>query len=425
MFTLKILIFYCLIGVLLCISTAKAVEVSDLYLVKWPVAEQSKAARWKATLAGFKEVLIRKSGSQAILQSYEVQQAYSKVTSYLQSFEYSRQQDEGGEFPYLISLYFEPRLIDIIIRDSKMPLWGSNRPVTILWIAVEEDFKRHILKDQTDIEVSLGSDDTEQVPESQSLIKSIKENAIRRGLPVISPLMDLEDELIVSISDIWGRFPSTILQASQRYSADSVILGRVKKDGEQWSGEFSYLNQDTQSNFEVFAERPQQVIGQMVDKLAELLCNKYCVVEEIGQKNEVLMNVSDINNFKEFKAAENYLNALSAIKRIDLVKIDQHNVVFKLTLLGQIESLVEGIGLSQQLQIDENAQAMTMKGAEKNLDPQNQPVENGELQDDNSVSLPSEYGGNIDSQILTNQEPSVIDKVELSNLQTLFYRWLG
>ena len=432
----KSLILSCLIGIALYINTAEAVEVTDLYLVKWPVTAQSKAARWKASLAGFKEVLIRKSGSQAILQSYEVQQAYSKVTSYLHSFEYSRIEDPSDEFPYLISLYFEPRLIDNIIRDSKMPLWGSNRPVTILWIAVEEDFKRRILKDQIDAESSQISDEINEPNEKQSLTLSIKENATRRGLPVISPLMDLEDELVVSISDIWGRFPSTVLQASQRYSADSVILGRIRKNGEQWRGEFTYINQPVQSSFEVSAEQPQQVIGQMVDKLAELLCNKYCVVEEVGQKNEVLMNVSGINNFKTFKAAEDYLNQLSANKRTDVVKIEQHNVTFKLTLLGQIESLIEGIRLSQQMQVDESSEALAIKNTDKNInshDPQN---DNTALQNDNignnsNDSLSPEQTGTTSQTGTTEPQsqdigmPNSLDNIQLKKLQNLYYRWLG
>lgn len=411
-------IFSCLIGLALYINAAVAIEVSDLYLVKWPVAAQSKKARLKATLAGFKEVLIRKSGSQAILQSYEVQQAYSKVISYLHSFEYSRIEDPSNDYPYLISLYFEPRLIDNIIRDSKMTLWGANRPVTILWIAVEEDSNRHILKDHIDVEVSQSGENIKVVNEKQDLTKSIKDNATRRGLPVISPLMDLEDELIVSISDIWGRFPTTILQASQRYSADSVIFGRVRKNGEQWSGEFTYINQLVQSSFEVSAEQPQQVIAQMVDKLAELLCNKYCVVEEVGQKNEVLMNVSGINNFKKFKAVEDYLNQLSAIKRTDVVKIDQHNVIFRLTLLGQIESLIEGISLSQKMQVDEKSEALAIKIADENSLPTNQ-------KDDNSDSLLPEETKTQEPQSQDVNLTEPVDNSQLMKLQELYFRWLG
>lgn len=413
-----------MLGLVLLYGSASAVEVKDLYLVKWPIAEQSKTARWKAALAGFKEVLIRKSGSQLILQSYEVQQAYSKVTRYLQSFEYSLQQDKDAEFPYTIALYFEPRLIDDIVKDAKMPLWGANRPLTILWIAVEEDFNRRILKDDTQVGILQSDTKLDSIQKDQSLSMSLKDSAIRRGLPIISPLMDLEDELVVSISDVWGRFPSTILQASQRYSADSIILGRIRKDGEQWQGNFSYLNQNIRSTFDISAEQPQQVIGQMVDKLAELLCEKYCVVEEVGKKNEVLMSVSSIYNFNKFKAAENYLNKLSAIKRTDVVKIDQHRVLFKLTLLGQVESLVEGIALSQQLQIDKQPKVQT----DDNLQQTSQ-MDNKDNQGNTSEVLPagdSDVDSDVDSIELAGSLPTdSIIRSKQNQLKTLYYRWLG
>ncbi len=427
---LKTLIFSSLIGLALIINTAVAVEVRDLYLVKWPVAEQSKTARWKAALAGFKEVLIRKSGSRAVLQSYDVQQAYSKVTRYLHSFEYSRIEDPINEFPYLISLYFEPRLIDNIIRDSKMPLWGANRPVTILWIAVEKDFKRRIIKDQTDTETYQNNKEINGTSKEQSLTQSIKENAIRRGLPLISPIMDLEDELLVSISDIWGRFPSTILEASQRYSADALILGRIRKNGEKWRGEFTYVNQLVQTSFEVSAEQPQLVIGQMVDRLAELLCEKYCVVEEIGEKNEVLMNVSGINNFKKFKSAEDYLDQLSAVKRTDVVKIEQHKVIFKLTLLGQVDSLIEGIRLSQQMQVEENPEVLVVKSTDENSRSLNLLDDSSILQNDDvgADSRESLSSDQTETTVLESKDvglPEPLDSSQLNQLQNLYYRWLG
>jgi len=415
--------FHSVIGLLLFVGTIKAVEVNDLYLVKWSVAEQSKTALWKASLAGLKEVLIRKSGSQIILDSYEVQQAYRRVTSYLQQYEYARQDATNSQYPYVISLYFEPRLIDGIIKDAKMPLWGSNRPVTILWIAVEENFQRRILSDTLG-KTNIQNANTDGDSIHENLSQSIQTNAVRRGLPVISPLMDLEDELLVSISDIWGRFPSTILQASQRYSADSVLIGRIKKEGEQWTGDFTYINQPIQTSYQVFADDAQQVIAQMTDKLAELLCSKYCVIEESGQKNQVLMNISGINNFKNFKEVEDYLNSLSGIKTVNVMNINQYNVLFELTLLGQIESVIEGIRLSQTLQVEE---------APKNLSqPENETTDN--LSDEMPVQLlDPKQSENIDVELITDgKETKSVDENtdtgegnEYDKLQILYYRWFG
>ncbi len=397
--------FLLLVIFLLYSSTSLSVEVKDLYLVKWPVGEQSKSTRGKAALAGFKEVLVRKSGSLAILQSQEVKLAYRKVTSYLQKFNYVRQQDKASEYPYTISLHFEPRLIDSLIQQARMPIWGANRPVTILWIAVEENFQRHILKDAA-LEQMTPTDDQQQ----PNLVQSIKDNAVRRGLPVISPLMDLEDELVVSISDIWGRFPSTVLQASQRYSADSVLLGRIKKDGPNWLGEFTYLNQQEQSSFQVSAEQKEQVLAKMTDNLAELLCNKYCVVEDLGQKNELLMKVSGIGNFNKFKSVEKYLSSLSAIKNVDAIEIDKHTVMFQLVLFGQVESLIEGIALSQQLKVDD-AMLSNIRRAVENasaLDSQETEVEDSSLIESNSL----------------NSDNGIQEEIK-DTLQTLYYRWLG
>jgi len=431
--------FYYIIGILFFISIShavKAVEVNDLYLVKWPVAEQSETARWKATLAGFKEVLIRKSGSHTILDSYEVQQAYRKVTDYLQRFEYSEQDSINSEYPYLVSLYFEPRLIDGIIQDAKMPLWGANRPVTILWIAVEENFKRRILKDNVGNANIQEAKSTAPGAETKvDLSHSIRTNAIRRGLPVISPLMDLEDELVVSISDIWGRFPSTILQASQRYSADSVLVGRVKKEGENWAGDFTYINQSSQSTYQIFADEPQQVIAKMTDKLAELLCSKYCVLEESGKKNQALMNVSGINNFKSFKSVENYLNDLSGVKAASVVKINQHSVLFELTLLGQIESVIEGIRLSQKLRVEEAPKVVEVLNSpsldEHNTDnlnvniTQEDPSEGSKIDPIEPLDQQNSEMNSVDGADTADTEERGVDDKEESQLQILYYRWIG
>lgn len=439
---LNILKFYCiLLGLTLFAGVSHAVEVKNLYLVKWPVAEQSKTARWKAALGGFKEVLVRKSGSTAILQSSDVQQAYRKVTSYLQRFEYIRQSTKNSKTPYIISLYFEPRLIDKLIQDAKMPLWGANRPVTIMWIAVEENYKRQVLKENLVKDNQQNANYSSQQLITQDLVDSIQENATRRGIPVILPLMDLDDELIVSISDIWGLFPTTITEASQRYSADSIIFGRIRKQGERWIGNFGYLNQKDEFNFETKSETSQQVIAGMIDKLSELLCNKYCVIEETGQKNEILMNLSDVNNFSEFKASENYLKNLSSIEKTEVIKIDQFQVLYKLTLFGQIGSLIEGIGLSRKIVVDEAIEKKvleqqvseklaqeTNKSSLPNVHESTSELLNEDLPGTESNTPVFDVEGNQilkSDSIETNDKMIEDEETDSSRIETIYYRWIG
>jgi len=404
----KTLIVGCLILLVVISSSTFAVEVKDLYLVKWPVQEQSKTAEWKAALAGFKEVLVRKSGSDEILNNPQVQQAYRKVTGYLQRFEYSRQTEKNAEFPYFISLYFEPRLIDDIIQKSRFPLWGANRPVTIIWLAVEDESKRTII-------------DGSEV--SNDVFIELEQNATRRGLPIITPLMDLDDELIVSISDIWGRFPSTIKQASQRYAADSILFGRITKDGQHWNGKFGYINQNKETSFEIDSSSKQQVVADMTDKLAEILCSKYCVIEEIGQKNEIFLDVSDINNFQEFKAVEDYLAELSSVAKSEIVKINQYHVLYRLTLLGQVDSLVEGIGLSQKLiEVESDNDVVDAQNDQRKTE-QSEPI-NREFEVDRAIQ--SLKVKDQQSEPIGNHKVNIEESSnQSSELKTLYYRWIG
>lgn len=315
-----------------------AIEVSGLYQVTVPVNDQTPKTRWGAFLTGFKEVLIRKSGSGRVLTTDEVRQAYRKVTAYVQRFQYASNEDKDAESPFLLQLDFEPRLIDELIQEAGMPIWGSNRPVTILWLAAEKDFQRNIVK---------------QEELRESLSHMIMENAQRRGIPVILPLMDLEDELSVSISDVWGRFNSSIVDASKRYAADSIVTGRISQIGEFWQAKLSYINQDVERQMEFEAESEEALMATLSDQIAENLCQKYCVVQEVVSRM-IRMQISGVGNFANFKKVEKYLSDLSSIRKVEVDRIAATNVRFNVALLGDLQSVKDGVALGKYL-IEESA----------------------------------------------------------------------
>ena len=313
-----------------------AVEVTGLYRVKIAVADQTESTRRGAALTGFKEVLIRKSGSREVLSVDEVKQAFGKVTSYLQRFEYSSAPPGPDSLPYILQLDFEPRLIDQLIQASGMPIWGSNRPITILWLATEENFQRTVIKESDEVD---------------SFSELVRQNAQRRGIPVILPLMDLEDELNVSISDIWGRFNSTIVTASERYAADSVVTGRVHQVGESWQAKLSYINQDDQKILEFSQPTRELLVETLADRLAELLCQKYCVVE-MADSHVIKIQVSGVTSFATFKASQNYLQGMSSIRKVEVDKIAGQTVRYSVALLGDLQSVKDGIELSNRLRVE-------------------------------------------------------------------------
>jgi len=397
---------------------ARAVEVTGLYQIDIAVADQTAKTRWGAVLEGFKEVLVRKSGSRQVLSTDEVREAYRKVTAYIQRFEYASNTDPEAEKPFILHLEFAPRLVDELIQASGMPIWGSNRPVTILWLANEVNFQREIVRDD---------------PSEGALSELIMKNAQRRGIPVILPLMDLEDELNVTLSDIWGRFTGTIVTASERYAADSVVTGRIQQVGESWQAKLSYINQGDEQ-FMAFSEpTPELLMATMSDRIAEFLCQKYCVVET-DTSHQVKLQVSSVGNFASFKGVQNYLQSLSSIRKVEVDKISATTVRFNVALLGDLQSVKDGIELGNKL-IEESAPALDP--FVRTISEPNDSLLNENLTPSSLITsdepLPGQQAGQSSDQ-QSDQDLIMVDPQQLFNekgespiaepVVTLFYRWV-
>ncbi|MDH5630292.1 MAG: DUF2066 domain-containing protein [Gammaproteobacteria bacterium] len=313
--------------------TAHAVEVDNLYQVKYLVSDQSQTTRWNMAVQGLKEVLVRKTGGEAILAVEGTENAISKVTTYLQKYQYKQEpmSPDSNRKALFLQLDFEPRLIDDLIKSSGIPIWGNNRPVTIMWLAIEEDFKRSIVSDS-----------------HKDISQLMSFNATRRGIPVVLPLMDIEDSSAVTVTDVWGKFDQVMIDGSKRYAADAVVTGRLFKQYASWHAQLSYINGDVKVTFDLEAEYIDDLIIQLIDQLTGFLCDKYCVAE-IGETNKVIFQLTDVNNFKEMVSVKSYLSKLTSVRQVEIKKISGINLMVEVTLLGDIESVKTGIRFDERM----------------------------------------------------------------------------
>src|SRR5690606_10007099 len=117
--------------------------------------------------------------------------------------------------------------INALLRSHHLPVWGSIRPATLLWLAVEEHGRRRLVS----------ANDTETVAATVVAV------AERRGLPVHFPLLDLQDLRRIQPSDVWGDFRDVIESASARYNAQVILSGALARDGDDYRARFTlYLD---------------------------------------------------------------------------------------------------------------------------------------------------------------------------------------
>ena len=119
-------------------------------------------------------------------------------------------------------------LIERMLADAQIPLWDSNRPSVLIWMALQDESGSRSLM-TSDI--------------NNDIIEYIKDFADARGLPVLFPVLDFEDRRNLSEDLVWRLDEQAIRTASLRYGADSILTGRLHftSSGELVaSGSFSF-----------------------------------------------------------------------------------------------------------------------------------------------------------------------------------------
>lgn len=311
-----------------------AERVANLYSASWPVENQSTEVREKAMQNAFAEVLIRVSGNKQVIEDPQVREALPNAQNYMRQYSYKRLSAEEQmvyEKPLLLIATFDSQSIETILKDSSLPIWSENRPSGTYWIAIEEDGNRRVATDAND-----------------SVAIALNRAAGRRGLPIMLPMMDLEDKSVVTVGDIWGRFTAPVKRASERYNADYVVVGQLSQSGEQWFGRWSMELAGSVEHLSSTASSKQRVVADLVDQIADKLASRLSAVLS-GEVLSVEIYVENIQNLEAYAGARNYLTNLGLTESVRVLQVKQDAVLFEVRVLTSPQNLIDAINIGNNL----------------------------------------------------------------------------
>lgn len=325
-----------LVIMLLIAQQSAAVEVNGLYDVELPVSGSGAAERNALARQGLAEVLVRVSGSRKILANERIEQALARSDTFLRQFSYVTNSDaaEGSEEQQRLQLYFDATLIDGLLRRAKLPLWGKNRPVVLVWLTIDDGQSRHI--------VSAGDEN--------ELKSAVIEHAKRRGVPLLFPLMDLHDEAALPVVEAWGMFKESLLQASARYQPKAILAGRVYQNGDrQWTGRWQFLFNDEMSGLNVTAADIDSYPESAMDFSADRLADFYAVNTATLYDQQISLQVDGVNSLTDYAQVTEYLQNLAAVVDVAVAGVDGAGLLLTLTTEGEVQKMVEAIALDHKL----------------------------------------------------------------------------
>jgi len=322
-----------------------AVQINDLYSATVAVADQSLPARNMAINVAFKKVLQKVSGRASVLANRPISTALSNVGSYVDQFQYKKTTDDQSG--YWLTVSFQKAALDKFMQQHEVPVWGSNRPDILVWLAVEDGNARYILD-----------------ADSTDLMSLLKKTATETGLAVTVPLFDLKDQSSVGFDDVLGGQSDKIWLASQRYDAKQVLFGRLQKEAANvwrlnWSlinaqGEYSELHQSG-SLENVF----QLSLASVSERLADIYAPRGVVV-----KNQMIVEINGVKDLAQFIRVTEYLSSLDKVDQLEWLQVAGSKVVLELSVSGDVDVLKSIIALNTVLLPDAPpAQAINMPDA--------------------------------------------------------------
>ncbi|MCB1615686.1 MAG: DUF2066 domain-containing protein, partial [Pseudomonadales bacterium] len=268
------------------VEKVHAEQLESLYDEQVLVLNQSEGERARAGRQAFERVFRRLTGKQL---SGFVSAPPGNVDNYLEQFSYAPSdkfiESNSSGFEELLpaialNFRFSSEAMGEYARRLGVPLWSANRPTTLVWMVVDRQGSREYLNEE-----GFGLE-----------YGYIRQQDTLLGLPIIFPLHDLQDELVVSVEQVWDLDQDAIHQASLRYQADSILVVKVAETASgKWLGSWHYYLGGKGFDIGVESESLFGFLEAGIENLSGYLAQRFTVSDTLDHR--VQLSVSGVRGF--------------------------------------------------------------------------------------------------------------------------------
>lgn len=346
-----------------CLSSGQllAAPVEGLYEASVVVEGQDAEQRTEAIQSAFKKVLVKVTGNRKTAGRLELKSDWSKASQYVQQYRYEALPEstteviEGetqAEPSRLLKVAFDAQAVIRLMQDRHLAVWGEDRPSSLVWLGVEQGGTRRLSLPEMDA----------------NLFAAIQQGADNRGLPVLYPLMDLEDQAGLQVSDIWGDFEQNIRKASDRYTPDVIVTGRLVEIAEgRWRANWRLYQGSRVTNWRDEGVSRSELAREGMEHVVDVLSERFAPVASGGNVSQVRLQVSGVTDLTAYSRVEKFLTTQNAVERTDLIEAGSDTLTFALQVRGGLQGLQQGLLLGGLLQ-PVTDKAPTEGGSDSNID---------------------------------------------------------
>ncbi|MEQ8205988.1 MAG: DUF2066 domain-containing protein [Woeseia sp.] len=318
-----------LLTLLLVTAPVHAVEVEGLYSAEVPVDPNDPDSRETAYERALQQVLIRVTGSEDAAFSPELNALFPNPARYVLQY---RPGDDNSLWVML-----DGTAIEDVLRRSSMPVWGNDRPLTVLWIAVDWGLGERELLTAAPPQAARTLPGV--ADRAQSLRDRIQRVARARGVPVVFPTLAPDDESI-SFSDVWGGFNDRLMDASRAFGSGSILVGRLRADAVE-RNRWNYTVGTQQRQWTGDAE-------DAIHLLADSLAGEFAYAGNAGIET-VSLSIANVSSAGAFAAVQGLVDSLDMVAAYTVAEVSGNQIRYAIDINGGARRLAAVLDLRAEL----------------------------------------------------------------------------
>lgn len=321
-------------------SIASAAEVTDLYQAQAPVESQTEEDRQRLAPELLKQVVIKVVGDRRAVEQADISALVTDAERYIDQFYYQQIPYIESDAPVqqlVLTLDFNASGINDALQKIGLPVWDKIRPESLIWVAIEYEGKQQL--------ISEGDED--------SLLLQIQQAAQKRGIPLLMPLMDLEDQTQLTFNDVSTGNNTAVKQASERYGASVVVTARLRGDAQSTEISWQAILGDDIERWSSQGD-VQTAVHQGVDELADRLGRRLNMPFSASGDTELAIQVTGINDYEGYSRLMDYLGSLQAVSDIKVGSLGSEKLDLVLVIQAEPEKFRQLLAMGRVIQADAN-----------------------------------------------------------------------
>ncbi len=303
---------------------------TSFFTVEVPVASRSDADRAIAVEEGLWRILARMTGVHDGLEAHPAGRLLDDADRFLEGFRYIRA--EQGQ---AVELRFDGDVLRQRLGEERIPIWDAHRAPVLVWVAMDVDGRRELL--------GLGH--------GSELYRVFTGTARERAIPLLFPMLDLEDRRQVGFVQLWGGFDWTVREASRRYGSGPVLAVAVRQSAQTgaWRGRWTLYLGDEQVEFQTGPGSLQRIVEAGFNEVSAVLAQRYAVVPGRYAGRVLEIGVVGVDGLRDFAEVMAYLEGINGVLEADVYRVSEGRIGVRLTLQRDPERVLEELNTAPSL----------------------------------------------------------------------------